>query len=75
MPDKSLYDEVVECVDKEFVFNKYESIREGDFESTSFISREKGYTLEVRNNIDSVSIEYGLDLIPKRQIQAWNILE
>jgi hypothetical protein len=62
MPNKSLYDEVVECVDKEFMFNRDKSIPDGDFEAAYFISEKKDYALEVRNDINSVSIEYGLGL-------------
>lgn len=57
-----LYDDVVEYIENETVFDLKTEVPDVDMESTCFVSYEKGYVLQVRPEIDDVSVEYGMGL-------------
>lgn len=57
-----LYNEVVEYIEGETVFDLKTDVPDADMESTCFVSYEKGYVLQARPEIDDVAVEYGMGL-------------
>jgi len=60
--ETGLYDDLVEYIDDETVFNRKTDLPDVDMESECFVSYEKGYVLLVRPDIEEVALEYGMGL-------------